>query len=226
MIPSFLFVCLLCLAANVEASCVDTLSSFCINQDDFHMGVAHGIHSMTLQELQYFFDADATEDNKIPMINFNLSSPDLVLPSIPDLKLNNSFLTPSMNSVDHILSNWETEDFIMKNASVLELLVHNLHMFETLSLAGKIYKKIKRDQRKRNAKNMNNLCNCINGTEQKIMDELELTAKRFRETDSTNRKHWRAYYGYWWTCRCQIKAPSRPNKERQAPSTLPDHCPG
>jgi hypothetical protein len=116
------------------------------------MGVAHGIHSMTLQELQYFFDADATEDNKIPMINFNLSSPDLVLPSIPDLKLNNSFLTPSMNSVDHILSNWETEDFIMKNASVLELLVHNLHMYETLSLAGKIYKKIKRDQRKRNEK--------------------------------------------------------------------------
>ena len=75
------------------------IASFCISVD-FHQAVAHGIDSHTLQGLQYFFDASATEDNSIPIVNFNLSSPDLVLPSVPDLKLNNSFITPSMNSID------------------------------------------------------------------------------------------------------------------------------
>jgi len=209
------------LTTDGQSSCDTAFPSFCINQDDFHMGVAHGIHSMTLQELQYFFDSDAKDDNNIPMINFDLSSTTLVLPTVPDLKLENSFQTPGMNSVDHILANWETEDFMMKNSSVLELLVHNLHMHETLSVAGKIYKRIKRKENKKKGqdkKKMKNLCECIKGKEDKIFEELELTAKRFRETADDTKRNWRGYYGYWWQCRCsQIK-------ERTA-SALPDHCP-
>ena len=45
-----------------------------------------------------------------------------------------------MNSVDHILSDWEREDFMMKHCYVLEKLVHILHMYESLSLCGKVYK--------------------------------------------------------------------------------------
>jgi len=224
MLSVFFLAFSLLLRIHAQESCANTYLDFCINQDDFHMGVAHGIHSLTLQELQFYFDDEATNKNNIPMINFDLGSSDITLPSVPDLLLNNSFVTPGMNSVDHILTNWETENFMMKNSSVLELLVHNLHMHETLSVAGKIYKKIKRQQNKRSKsgrkKKMKNLCGCITEEmEGKIMEELETTAKRFRETDDTKRAHWRRYYGYWWQCTCsQMKAKS-------ASSPFPDHCP-
>ena len=141
----FLFVCSLHVGTTESHSCNRIFRESCIDESDFPLGVAHGIHSLTLQELRYFFDKNASETNKIPIVNFNLSSTILVLPSAPDLKLNNTYVTPSMQSVDHILSNWENKDFFMKGASVLELLVHNLHMYETLKVSGKIYRKIKKN---------------------------------------------------------------------------------
>ena len=137
MLSIFLFVCSLLLPTEggQQPSCEQTFCSFCIDEEDFPLGVAHGVHSLTLQELRYFFDKDAAKNNTIPIVNFNLSSPILVLQSVPDLKLNNTFITPSMHSVDHILSNWENENFFMEGASVLELLVHNLYMYETLSVS-------------------------------------------------------------------------------------------
>ena len=133
----FLLPCSLYVLSNDSPTCGKTLLDSCIRAE-FPRAVAHGIHALHLKELQYFFDASASEDNTIPVINSDLSSSDLVLLSVPDLKLNNTFLTPSMISVDHILSNWENKNFFMKDASVLEMLVHNLHMYETLSVAGKI----------------------------------------------------------------------------------------
>ena len=178
ILPIFLFVCLLAIPGYGRRDiCPNTLSSFCIGED-FHHAAAHGIHALTLQELQYFFDDSATEDNNIPIINFNLSSPDLTLPSVPDLKLGNSFLTPSMNSVDHILSNWENEDFFMRNASVLEMLVHNLHMYETLSSSGNIYKEIKKSN-----KSMNMLCNCMKRGENDVLAHLVRASNFFRTAE-------------------------------------------
>ena len=130
-VTAIILLCSAIVLVNSRLSCPDIFSKFCVGEDFYH-AAAHGIHSLTLQELQYFFDESATEDNDIPMVNFDLSSPQLILPSVPDIKLNNSFLTPSMNSVDHILSNWENTAFFMSEASVLEMLVHNLHMYETL----------------------------------------------------------------------------------------------
>ena len=153
------------------------------------MGVAHGVHSITLQELHYFFDDKATIDNNIPIVNFDLSSSTRVLPSVPDLKLDNTFVTPSMHSVDHILTNWENENFFMKGSSVLELLVHNLHMNETLSMSGKFYEKNKRNP----GGEIGNLCKCIKEVEGDILDTLEATAKLFRRKKGQN--SWRGYYG-------------------------------
>lgn len=175
ILSAFLTVCSIANQVISGPSCGETFESFCMTED-FHHAASHGIHSLTLQELQYFFDPSATKDNKIPMINFNLSSPDLLLPSVPDLKLNNSFLTPSMNSVDHILRNWENENFFMRDASVLEMLVHNLHMYETLSVSGKIYKTIKRKPKK----NMRRLCKCMKKGEDEVLANLERAANFFR----------------------------------------------
>merc|ERR1712002_25870 len=153
-VTAIILVCSAIVLVSSRLSCPDIFSKFCVGEDFYH-AAAHGIHSLTLQELQYFFDESATEDNDIPMVNFDLSSPNLTLPSVPDLRLNNSFLTPSMNSVDHILSNWENTAFFMSEASVLGMLVHNLHMYETLSVSGEIYAKIKRKFKKETKKNKN-----------------------------------------------------------------------
>ena len=175
-----------------------------------------------------------TKTIKIPIVNFDLSSPILILPSAPDLKLNNTYITPSMQSVDHILSNWENEDFFMKGASVLELLVHNLHMYETLKVSGKIYRKIKKNP----GENVQKRCNCIIQSENLILDQLEKTARRFRNmaytpTPGTKRAQqtkptratipttptWRGYYGG----RVMVM-PFGP-AERTAPkSQLPESC--
>ena len=208
MIFVFILASLLLLASAGQPSCENIFQSFCIDHTEFHEWVAHGIHSLKLQELQYFFDADATEDNNIPTVNDDLTSPNLLHQTAVDLNLNNSFLTPAMQSVDYILSNWESENFIMKNSSVLELLVHNLHMYETLSVAGKMYQQIKRKvkNQKKNGKmkkieKMKNLCECIKGKEDKIIKELEDTANRFRETNERKKAHWRNYY-----CWCNHQA--------------------
>merc|ERR1712215_224932 len=156
LLPTF-FLCFILEVQSKPSSCKGIRKSFCIG-DQFHFAAAHGTHSMTLQQLQYFFDASATADNNIPIVNFDLSS-QLLLSSAPDLHLNNSFTTPTMHSVDHILSNWENENFFMKGASVLELLVHNLHMYETLSVSGNIYQKISKKPRMR--KNIRKLCSCL-----------------------------------------------------------------
>ena len=84
-----------------------------------------------------------------------------------------------MNSVDHILSNWENENFFMRNASVLEMLVHNLHMYETLSVSGKIYRKIQRKPEK----NMRKLCKCMTKGEDEVLENLERAANFFRRSE-------------------------------------------
>jgi len=197
-------VCSAIVLVNSRLSCPDIFSKFCVGED-FHHAAAHGIHSLTLQELQYFFDESATEDNSIPMVNFDLSSPQLTLPSVPDLKLNNSFLTPSMNSVDHILSNWENADFFMSKASVLEMLVHNLHMYETLSVSGKIYAKIK----KKPKNNMKRLCKCMEQGEAGVIENLQRAARFFRTSDGP--ESWRRA-DYRWTMTMTFK---RSRKQKQ-----------
>jgi len=173
---STLFLCFILEVQSNPTSCKSIRKSFCIG-DHFYFAAAHGTHSMTLQELKYFFDAAATANNNIPIVNFDLSS-QLLLSSAPDLHLNNSFSTPMMHSVDHILSNWENENFFVKGASVLELLVHNMHMYETLSVSAKVYKQIK--QKREMRRGVKKLCSCLKEDDHKIESRLKEMAQYFR----------------------------------------------
>ena len=177
----FLFLCCFSIYLSDDHACEETLSDNCID-GDFPRSIAHGIHSLTLQDLRYYFDENAPTDNMIPSINFDLSSPDLLFDSAPFLQLNNSFKTPAMNSVDHILSNWESKNFMMTHGSVLEKLVHNLHMYETLSMSGKIYKKIVKKLKKKNMKEkIDGICSCIQKEDSHIESLLTMMANSMRE---------------------------------------------
>ena len=46
--------------------------------DAFATYVAHAVHSLTLEDIRYFFKEDATEDNGIPTGKFILSQLNLV----------------------------------------------------------------------------------------------------------------------------------------------------
>jgi len=170
-------------------ACEETFRDHCI-EGDFPRSIAHGIHSLTLEDLRYYFDLAAKEDNMIPSVNFDLTSPDKLFESAPLLALNNTFRTPAMNSVDHILSNWENENFMMVHGEVLEKLVHNLHMYETLSVSGKIYKKLKKrlnmlkkPHNQDMKDDMEDICSCVNDEEHHIEDLLTMMADSMREAE-------------------------------------------
>merc|ERR1711872_1145745 len=93
-----------------------------------------------------------------------------------------------MESVDHILSNWENENHFIREASVLEKLVHNLHKYETFSVSGKIYRKLKRRGQTYKQK-IKNLCKCMKEEDAKVLEELEEYANKYRHEDEEASGH-------------------------------------
>ena len=45
-----------------------------LNFSSFWHGAAHGMHSICLEEIRHFFEPEAPERNRIPVVNANLSS--------------------------------------------------------------------------------------------------------------------------------------------------------
>ena len=83
--------------------------------ESYNLSVAHGIHSINVEQLNYYFDGNVEEDNDIPTTNSDLSSEEGVLPSAPKINKDNSILTPSMMMLDYIMSNNDDIDtFLIK----------------------------------------------------------------------------------------------------------------
>jgi hypothetical protein len=93
----------------------------------FPAAVAHGIHSITVADLRDL-NAHVTLDNGIPTVNFNLSSPYLVLPNAQDVA--SHFSTTGMRTADQVLSHMDDKNYDVKGYTTLERLVHALHMQE------------------------------------------------------------------------------------------------
>ncbi len=55
--------------------CERTFEEVDMNLDVYPKAVAHGVHSLNLESLRYFFEPDATEVNGIPNVNLNYSVP-------------------------------------------------------------------------------------------------------------------------------------------------------
>merc|ERR1711971_1317220 len=65
------------------ATCSDVMARNGLNFSSFWHGAAHGLHSLHLEEIRHFFEPDATENNKIPVVNKNLSSQQTILFDAP-----------------------------------------------------------------------------------------------------------------------------------------------
>ena len=58
-----------------------------IELQSFNLSVAHGVHSINVEQLNYYFNGQVSEDNNIPTTNSDLSSEEHVLMYAP--KINN-----------------------------------------------------------------------------------------------------------------------------------------
>jgi len=54
--------------------CKNVFTNAGLNYSSFFAGAAHGIHSLSLEEIRYFFKSDTPEDNKIPTVNIDFRS--------------------------------------------------------------------------------------------------------------------------------------------------------
>ena len=70
-------------ARNKLLTCDEVFSNAGLNYSSFWKGAAHGIHSLSLEEIRYFFKAEAPEDNRIPTVNIDFRSEDVIHFSAP-----------------------------------------------------------------------------------------------------------------------------------------------
>ena len=150
-----------------------------IDVSTFNASVAHGIHSITIEQLNLFFKGNVSEYNDIPTTNFNLKSPKKVLSSSSKMSSDSNILTSNMRMLDFILRNNDdtrASYFIMNGLSSLEKLAHHAHMDElyarTKTAYEQILKKPPKDRR---------VCDCV--TDEKnngVLGKLEWYSNYFR----------------------------------------------
>merc|ERR1719167_287380 len=138
------------------ATCSDVMARNGLNFSSFWQGAAHGLHSLHLEEIRYFFEANATEKNKIPVVNKNLSSEQAILFNAPLAGYDEQFNTMALKVMAYFMRN-DRPDFFEQGLNTLEKLTHQYHMHEIYAAAAPIYKKMKE-----NPPTDPELCACVN----------------------------------------------------------------
>ena len=116
-----------------EDKCCWAMANAGIKISTFTESAAHGIHSITTNHLNYYFDAQIEERNNIPTTNFDLHDKHPVIPFAPKIGKASKDLTHGMVMFDYILSNSDDVHpsyFMINGISTLEKLAHQMHMEE------------------------------------------------------------------------------------------------
>jgi len=100
--------------------------------------IAHGIHSLTLKDVHYYFNPEANETNNIPTVNRNLSSREPILNDAPDLKPSGHFKTIGLQVAEDVMLS-DGDDWDLHNADAIDKLLHGLHMHEMWNSASEVY---------------------------------------------------------------------------------------
>merc|ERR1719430_2518877 len=138
------------------ATCSDVMARNGLNFSSFWHGAAHGLHSLHLEEIRYFFEPNATETNKIPVVNKNLSSQQTILFDAPLAGYDENFNTMAIKVMAFFMLN-DRPDFFEQGLNTLEKLTHQYHMHEIYAAAAPIYNKMKE-----NPPTDPELCGCVN----------------------------------------------------------------
>merc|ERR1719260_426982 len=131
----------LSLAASIDGDCFTILEQSQALSATYPKRIAHGMHSLTLADLRYYFNPNANETNNIPTINRNLTSSIPILNDAPDIGRSDRFKTMGLLVAEEVLLN-ENQNWDLQNADTLEKLVHALHMHEMWTETSRLYKQI------------------------------------------------------------------------------------
>jgi len=126
-------------AAPSKDTCPSVMTSAGIDYDNFAAFVSHSIHSLTLEDIRYYFKSDATEENYIPTVNADMESEKRVLPHAPLVGYDTEFSTPAMRQFDMVLRNMDQTDWQVRGYSPLEKATHVFHMAELWNKASEQY---------------------------------------------------------------------------------------
>ena len=137
-----------------------------VNTTSFIQHVGHLLHSISVEDIRYFFDDQFPVDNKVPTVNLDLAGPPVLMyaPSRPS-----EFKFPAGAAVDYILSNNDDSlKFGSAGTTTLEEIVHHMHMLEMWNMASKLYREIES-----NDVDPQNVCPCLVNNEKEIIINIE-----------------------------------------------------
>jgi len=141
-----------------------------VDFENFRYNVGHLIHSLTVEDVKFFFDENFPVENNIPTVNTNLTAGSPVLSYAPSFP--SKFKFPLGSTLDKILlNNDDPNNSFAKGLTSLEELGHAAHMLEMLFRASQIYKTIENID-------INTVCPCLVDEESNgIIEELEYLAE-------------------------------------------------
>merc|ERR1711962_1769726 len=179
------------------ATCSDVMARNGLNFSTMWLRICLGLHSLHLEEIRYFFEANATENNKIPVVNKNLSSEQAILFNAPLAGYDEQFNTMALKVMAYFMRN-DRPDFFEQGLNTLEKLTHQYHMHEIYAAAAPIYKKMKE-----NPPTDPELCGCVNDiTGNGILGEMANMARQLKYFQSKrtprSRCSLRIYIRIYW----------------------------
>merc|ERR1711955_2395 len=191
LLPFFSFVASLPTADDNEVSdgdtsekCTDVFSKIGLNYSSFWQGAGHGIHSLSLEEIRYFFKADAPEKNKIPTVNIDFRSENVVNFNAPLWGYEDRFDTWALKIMDWFMLN--DQPYLYQNrANTLEKITHQYHMHEIYQSAAEIYKELVTTP----PEDVIDVCKCTNDlTDNGILTEVVNIARQLKHFGEKSRQ--------------------------------------
>jgi len=156
--------------------------------------VAHGSHSLTKQDVQFYFPNEK-EDFKLPVVNPDLSSETAILAKPVEFK--HSFKSPALRVVDQVLSHMDSPNYGLMDFSNLGKIVHAAHMQDWWSEASRAYSELQDSETALD----DSLCACIrdvdnNGIAEAIRTIAQRIGNEHSKLTETERRDYKKGFEY------------------------------
>merc|ERR1711872_927734 len=135
--------------------CEDIFSLNGLNYSTFYLGASHGLHSLSLEEIRYYFDENAPENNKIPTVNIDFRSEKVLHFNAPIWGYEDRFSTWALKIMDWFMIN-DRPHLYETGSTTLQKIGHQYHMQELYSRASEIYKELRENPPRAD------VCMCVN----------------------------------------------------------------
>ena len=108
---------------------------------DFAGVVAHATHSLTRQDIQFYFPSDK-ENISLPVVNPDLLSKTEIL--LQPVEFTHAFKSPGLRAIDQVLSHMDSSNYGLRDHfSSLGKIIHAAHMQDWWSEGSRAYSELK-----------------------------------------------------------------------------------